>query len=129
MKKIWFYFLILPIGADESSGYKDINFKPNGFFKTTSDQTDETEASPPPSKKKKDCDCDSEKKETKSLYSTQVAPVQLQARLPDQTVEVLYENPHVNSIFGHQPWRQAYEKGLFTNYVNMILGILPHPLT
>ena len=59
----------------------------------------------------KDCDCDSEKKETKSLYSTQVAPVQLQARLPDQTVEVLYENPHVNSIFGHQPWRQAYEKG------------------
>ena len=55
-----------------------------------------------------------------------MAPVQLQARLPDQSVEVLYENPYVNSIFGHQPWRQAYEKGAFTNYANMILGIFKH---
>ena len=50
-------------------------------------------------------------KETKSLHSTQLAMLQLQAILPGKT-EVLYENEFANSIFGHQPLRHAEENGI-----------------
>ena len=66
--------------------------------------------------------CDKRKKETKSLYASQIAPVRLLAILGDE-VKVLWTNPNVNSIFGHQPNRHCYEKGPFIYYVTCILVI------
>ena len=100
-------------GADESSGYKNMNFK-----KRKSDQPiqiqlndegqpiqipfDESMPLPPALKKPR--------KETKSLFASQVAPTRLVAILPDGTVEELYVNENSNSIFGHVSNRHCYER-------------------
>ena len=83
LKKQFYTFL----GADASSGYKNFNYIPN------LDATLREER----------------KKQTKTLFSTQVSLVKLLAILPDGTVIVLWENKNVTSILGHQPWRHAFE--------------------
>ena len=61
----------------------------------------------PPSKK--NCDCKKERKETKSLFASQVAVVGLNAIYPEKT-EMLWYNENANSIYGHQPVRHCYQK-------------------
>ena len=73
------------------------------------------------SEENSDCKkCDKRKKETKSLYASQTAPVRLLAILGDE-VKVLWTNPNVNSIFGHHPNRHCYQKGPFIYYVTFTL--------
>ena len=78
--------LVFKYGADESSGYKEYNFKPK-----------QPQQPGPPSAKK-------QKIETKSLFASQLSIVRLNAVFPEKT-EVLYQNPNVNSIYGHVPIR------------------------
>ena len=46
---------------------------------------------------------------SKSLFSSQSALVRIEA-VYENTTEIIWENPHVNSVFGHVSHRHCYEK-------------------
>ena len=46
---------------------------------------------------------------SKSLFSSQSALVRIEA-LYENTTETIWENPHVNSVYGHVSHRHCYEK-------------------
>ena len=89
-------------GSDESSGYKNWNFRKRKREVET--QSDIDDLAPPAAKKKKKDDCEKCKKtETISLFSSQGAVVGLDAKISEEETIILYENPRVNSVFGHFP--------------------------
>ena len=47
---------------------------------------------------------------SKSLFSSQSALVRIEAVFENSTTETIWENPHVNSVFGHVSHRHCYEK-------------------
>ncbi len=69
---------------------------------TKPDESDSDEEQPAAPKKRK--------KDTKSLFSSQLAIIEIHAVLPDNTKVVFWNNPKVNSIHGHVPLRHCYEK-------------------
>ena len=72
-------------------------------------EVDQEQPEPPPKKQK--CDkCDQEKPPTKSLYSSQVSLMRINAIFPNEKPKQLWHNENANSIFGHQVHRTAYEK-------------------
>ena len=72
-------------------------------------ETDQDSQPPPPKKQK--CDkCEQEKPPTKSLFSSQVSLMRLNAIIPNEKPKILWHNENANSIHGHQVHRTAYEK-------------------
>ena len=59
------------------------------------DDSDSDDENPPPAKKRR--------KETKSLFTSQLAFMEIYAILPDGTKIVFWKNSKVNSIHGHVP--------------------------
>ena len=70
---------------------------------------------------------------SKSLFSSQIANVRIDA-LYDDITENIWENPFVNSVNGHVPDRHAYEKEdkcMYKNYflkLQLVFGVILDPL-
>ena len=71
------------------------------------EENDSDDSSPPPAKKT--CKLP-HKEETKSLYASQGAIVRLDAKISEQETVILFDNPRVNSVFGHFPIAHEYVK-------------------
>ena len=92
------------------SGLKQANHQKRKRSDTDlDDQSMEIDQEPAPKRQK--CDkCEQEKPPTKSLFSSQLSLIRLNAILPNQKPKKLWHNENANSIFGHQVHRTAYEK-------------------
>ena len=95
--------LVFKRGSDEMSGLKE-------FIYTPSNERDQSGSDEPPAKKKKCEKCEKEKKQTKSLFTSQLALVALNAVFPDGRIEALWLNENANSIYSHAVTRQGWEK-------------------
>ena len=106
--------LIFKFGADESSGYKEYNFKLKSSdqesTKTTTTTTTTTTTDGNTTTTTTTTTTEKERKETKSLFSSQLSIVCLNAVLPNGEIKTLWTNKNVNSIYGNVPLRHAYEK-------------------
>ena len=87
------------IGADESSGHKDWNFKPGPNDSLDIEQNVSSKS-----------DAKKKKKETKSLFASQICVVMIIAVFSDGTIVILWTNEFVNSIHGHVHNRHFYSK-------------------
>ena len=92
------------------SGLKQANHQ-NRKRKRSDDDEESMEVDQEPPSKKQKCDkCEQEKPPTKSLFSSQVSFMRLNAIIPNEGPRKLWHNENANSIFGHQVHRTAYEK-------------------
>ena len=95
------------------SGLKQANHQNRKRKRSDDDEESmevDQEQQEPPSKKQKCDKCEQEKPPTKSLFSSQVSLMRINAILPNQRPKQLWHNENANSIFGHQVHRTAYEK-------------------
>ena len=95
------------------SGLKQANHQNRKRKRSDDDEqsmeVDQEQPEPPPKKQK--CDkCEQEKPPTKSLFSSQLSFMRLNAIIPNEKPKTLWQNENANSIFGHQVHRTAYEK-------------------
>ena len=104
-------------GSDESSGYKNWNFRKRK--REVEIQSDIDDLAPPAAKKKKkdDCEkCEKSKAETISLFASQGAVVGLEAKISEEETIILYENPRVNSVFGHFPLGKKHALQIYDHF-------------
>ena len=99
------------------AGYKEYNFKlkksdqeSTTTTTTTTSTTTTTNADGTTTTTTKTTTKENPRKETRSLFASQLAIVGLNAVLPNGEVKTLWTNPNANSIYSHVPLRHGNEK-------------------